>query len=306
MTRLQADLLLLVVAIVWGLAFVFQKTAMDHLGPMTFIAARSLVGALALAPLAFYETRKRETALTPDFWRLTAWTSVALFGGEALQQIGMVTASVTNSGFLTALYVICVPFIAWVVLRIRPPTIVWPAAALSFAGTWLLGGGDITALSAGDRLVAASAVVWAIHVVLTSQAAHFDRPLLFTCIQFAIVTLVGGAIAFVTETITLSALKAAWVEIAYVGLLSSAFTFTILIVAMRHASPSEAAIIISTESLFGALGGALFMGERLGFISWTGAALIVIATLLVHLAPHWRVRQQLRAPAALSHASDQH
>lgn len=292
MTRLQADLLLLLVAAVWGLAFVFQKTAMDHLGPMTFVAARSLVGSLALVPLAVYETRKRQTALPPDFWRLTAWTSVALFGGEALQQIGMVSASVTNSGFLTALYVVCVPFVAWILMKLRPPTIVWPAAALSFVGTWLLGGGDIMALSAGDKLVAASAVLWAVHVVLTGRAAAFDRPLLFTAVQFAIVTVVSGAIALATETITRAGLQSAWAEIAYVGLISSAFTFTILIVAMRHTSPGEAAIIISTESLFGALGGAIFMGERLGLINWTGAALILIATLAVHLAPHWRPRQQ--------------
>jgi drug/metabolite transporter (DMT)-like permease len=292
MSRLQADLLLLVVAIIWGLAFVFQKTAMDAIGPMTFIAARSLVGALALVPLAIRETRAHKAPISADFWRITALASLAMFFGEALQQYGLVTATVTNAGFLTALYVICVPFVTWIAARRPPAAIVWPAAALSFAGTWLLGGGDMSALSTGDRLIAASAVIWAVHVVVTGKASAFDRPLLFTCVQFSLVTVVGSFFAFTTETVSLAALQSAWVEIAYVGLLSSALTFTLLVIAMRHAPPAEAAIIISTESLFAALCGAVILGERLAPLNWIGAALIVAATLAVQLAPNWRVRQQ--------------
>lgn len=289
MTRLQADLLLLLVAIIWGLAFVFQKTAMDAIGPMTFIAARSFVGALALVPLAMRESRAHTQPITPEFWRITALASAAMFSGEALQQIGLVTASVTNAGFLTALYVICVPFVVWIATRKAPAAIVWPAAALSFAGTWLLGGGDLNALTAGDRLIATSAIIWALHVVVTGKASTYNRPLLFTCLQFWIVTIVSLPFAGVTETVTFAGLQNAWLEIAYVGLLSSAFTFTVLVMAMRHAPPAEAAIIISTENLYSALGGAIFMGDRLAPINWTGAAFIVVATLLVQLAPNWKM-----------------
>ncbi len=292
MTRLKADLLLLLVAAIWGLAFVFQKSAMEFIGPMTFIAARSFVGALALVPLAVWETRAHKQPIPSEFWHITAFASAALFAGEALQQYGLVTATVTNAGFLTALYVICVPFIAWIVTRQRPATLVFPAAALSFAGTWLLGGGDLSALSAGDRLIAMSAMIWALHVVLTGRAVQHDRPLLFTCVQFWIVTVAGLAVAVPTEQISLAALQSAWVAIAYVGVLSSALTFTVLIIAMRYAPPAEAAILISTENLFAALCGALILGERLALINWIGAALIVIATLAVQLAPYWLVREQ--------------
>ncbi len=291
MTRLQADLLLLLVAVIWGLGFVFQKTAMDAIGPMTFIAARSLVSALALVPLAVQESRAHVKPISLDFWRLTALGSSALFGGEALQQYGLVTASVTNAGFLTALYVVCVPFIAWITTRKAPAAVVWPAAALSFAGTWLLGGGDLSTLSAGDRLIAASAVVWAVHVVVTGKAAIFDRPVLFTCLQFWLVTAVSVVWAGAAETVSLVALQSAWLEIVYVGILAGALMFTLMIISMRHAPPAEAAIILSTENLFAALGGAVFLGERLHLINWIGAALIVIATLGVQFAAHWRVRQ---------------
>jgi drug/metabolite transporter (DMT)-like permease len=292
MTRLQADLLLLVVAITWGLAFVFQKTAMDAVGPMTFIAARSFVGTLALLPLAIRETRTQASTISANFWRLTALGGAALFGGEAMQQYGMVTATATNAGFLTALYVVCVPFLLWIFSGTPPPAVVWLAATLSFTGTWLLGGGAAGSLSPGDRLIAAGAVVWAVHVIVTGKAATDNRPMLFTCLQFALVTLVSVIVAAATETVTLDALQRAWLEIAYLGLASSAFTFTILIMAMRHAPPAEAAIIVSMENLFAALFSALVLGERLSLLSWSGAALIVLATLLVQLAPQRRIRQQ--------------
>ncbi len=292
MTRLQADLLLLFVAIVWGLGFVFMKTAMESIGPMTFIAARSLVGALALVPLALRESRAHATPITPQFWKITALASIALFIAEALQQFGMVTATVTNAGFLTALYVICVPFIAWMTTRIAPAAIVWPAAALSFVGTWLLGGGDLGALTAGDRLIAAGAVLWAAHVVVSGHAAYYDRPVLFTCVQFWLVTVVSVAWAASTETVSVAALQNAWLEIVFVGLLSGALMFTLMVIAMRHAPPAEAAIILSTENLFAALGGAVFLGERLAPINWIGAALIVLAALAVQLMPHWRFYRQ--------------
>lgn len=296
MTRLQADLLLLLVAAIWGLGFVFQKTAMEAIGPMTFIAARSLVGALALVHLALRESRAHTTPITPAFWRITALASVALFVAEALQQYGLVTATVTNAGFLTALYVVCVPFITWVATRKAPAAIVWPAAALSFAGTWLLGGGDLGALSAGDRLLAVSAVIWALHVVVTGNAANYDRPVLFVCLQFWLVTGVSVVWAGVAEPVSFAALQSAWLEIAYVGLLSSALMFTLMIIAMRHAPPAEAAIILSTENLFAALGGALLLGERLAWINWIGAAFIVGAILLVQAAASGRGGEASRAP----------
>jgi drug/metabolite transporter (DMT)-like permease len=103
MTRLQADLLLLLGAAIWGYAFVFQKTAMEHVGPYTFIAARSIVAALALAPLAWRETRAAGGTLPPGLSRIALIAGAAFFLGAALQQFGLLTATVTNTGFLTAL-----------------------------------------------------------------------------------------------------------------------------------------------------------------------------------------------------------
>jgi drug/metabolite transporter (DMT)-like permease len=291
MTRLQADLLLLLGAAIWGYAFVFQKTAMEHVGPYTFIAARSVVAALALAPLAWRETRAAESAVPPSLWRIALLAGAAFFLGAALQQFGLLTATVTNTGFLTALYVVLVPFLAWIWYRRRPTHIVWISAVLSFIGIWLLGGGTISALTRGDILVAICAIFWSIHMLVVGEASKHARPFLFTWLQFCVVAICAVACAIMLETTTIAALKAAWVEIAYVGVLSSALTFTILSIAIRHAPPAEAAIIMSTENLFAALAAAIVLGERLGWINWSGAALILGATLLVQLAPYLTARR---------------
>ena len=140
MNRFVADLLLLLTAAIWGLAFVFQKTAMDVIGPYTFIASRSCVAALALLPFAWVEGRRAGAAFLPNrMLPVMMLGGVLFFIAAALQQIGLKTATVTNAGFLTALYVIFTPFVAWFWRRLAPASVVWPAALLSIVGTWLLG-----------------------------------------------------------------------------------------------------------------------------------------------------------------------
>lgn len=285
MRRVHADLILIFAAVIWGVAFVFQKTAMGHVGPLTFIAARGAVAVLALVPLAVYEQRRSATTADPRVWRIALAGGVAFFAGAWLQQEGIKTASVTNTGFLTALYVVITPFVAWMAMGRVPSWLVWPAVALSAMGTWLLGGGSIGAFSRGDGLVALSAFFWAGHVVMTGTAARYGRPIGFTMVQFAVVGVLGAIGAMTLEAVTLSGLRGAAWDIAFVGLLSSALTFTLLTVALQHTPPSEAAVIVSTETLFAAFAAYLVLGERLPGIGWIGAGLILLATLLVQLGP---------------------
>jgi drug/metabolite transporter (DMT)-like permease len=292
MRRIHADLLLVLAAVVWGVAFVFQKTAMDHIGPFLFIATRSAVAVLALAPLAVHEGRGTGGFLPSGLLPLASLAGAAFFTGAALQQVGLVTATATNAGFLTALYVIFTPFLVWLAFGRTPVWIVWPAVAVSFVGTWLLGGGTLSAFGRGDLLIAISAFFWAAHVVTVSHAARFARPITFTAIQFAIVGGLGFAGAVLLEPISLAAIAAAWREIAYVGLLSSALTFTLLAIAMKFTPPTEAAIIVSSETLFAALAAYLLLGERLSLIAWCGAGLILGAVLLVQSAPFIVQRRQ--------------
>jgi drug/metabolite transporter (DMT)-like permease len=291
MSRLNADLALLLAAAVWGVAFLFQKSAMDHVGPLAFIAARGAVAAVALAPLAWREHRRASTApASAAFWAIAIWGGVAFFVAAWLQQAGIRTASVTNTGFLTALYVVLTPFVVWAWSGKVPSPMVWPAVALSTVGTWLLGGGSLDAFSFGEGLVALSALFWATHVVITGRAAPFGRPIGFTAVQFAVVAILAAVGSTLTETTTLGGLAGAAPDILYVGLLSSALTFTLLTVALQYTPPSEAAVIVSMETVFAALAAYLMLGERLPAIGWLGAALILGATLLLQIGPAIRVR----------------
>jgi len=285
MRRIHADLLLVLAAVVWGVAFVFQKTAMDHIGPLLFVAARSTVAALALTPFALREGRRAENQFPRGLLSVGVFAGAVFFLGAAIQQTGIITATATNAGFLTALYVVITPFLVWMVMRRAPAWVVWPAVVMSFIGVWLLGGGTIGSFARGDMLVAISAVFWAAHVVVVAQAARHARPVTFSAIQFAVVALLGLTGAILFEPVSLSALAAAWREIAYVGLLSSALTFTLLAIAMKHTPPTEAAIIVSSETLFTALAAYLLLGERLSAVGWCGAGLILAAVLLVQTGP---------------------
>ena len=186
MTRLRADLLLLFAAAVWGLAFVFQKTAMASLGPLTFIAARGGIAAAVLLPLAYIEYRRlpinsataRVAKWPPGLLHAGCIAGVAFFIGAVLQQSGLQSATATNAGFLTALYVVLTPPLAFLMHGTQPSAVIIPAVLMSAVGTWMLGGGAFAALSTGDWLIAASAIGWAMHVILSERGATFDRPIL--------------------------------------------------------------------------------------------------------------------------------
>lgn len=289
MRRLHADILLVLAAAIWGFAFLFQKSAMEHVGPVQFVAARSAVASLALLPIAFREMRAGGVSWG-EVWRSALPAGGAFFLGAVLQQWGLVSATVTNTGFLTALYVVITPFIAWALLGRRPPPVIWAATVLSFVGTWLLGGGTLSAFGTGDGLVALSAAFWALHVVLVGRAGALMRPITFTMLQFVVVTALAFAMAATIETISVDALAKVWVEIAYVGLLSSALTFTLFSIALRYTGPSEATVLVSTETLFAAFGAWWLVGERLPAVGWAGAGLILAATLFVQLAPRRKDR----------------
>jgi drug/metabolite transporter (DMT)-like permease len=295
MRRIHADLLLLGVAAIWGIAFVFQKTAMAHIGPLLFIALRTLVAAAALAPWAWREANPVDQPVPSQFLKITVVAAIAFFLGAVLQQYGLVTATVSNSGFLTALYIVFVPLIGRVTSAKRLAWTVWPAIVLSFLGTWLLGGATFSAFSFGDVLVAVCAVFWAVHVVVTGEAADYRRPITFTCLQFVLISVASLVAAAAFETISIDAIRAAWLQILFVGLLSSALTFTLFSFALRYTPPAEAAVIVSTESLFAAMAGAVLLGERLGLIAWLGAGFIVVATLLVQLGPTFDERRHRAA-----------
>src|SRR5262245_28274007 len=293
MSRLNADILLFFTAGIWGVAFLFQKSATVHVGPLTFLALRGLIACLALAPLALREARRAAAPTRLEFYLTSCLGGAAFLIAGWLQQAGLETATVTNTGFLTALYVVITPLIVLGWSGKSPNPLVWPAVLMSGLGTWLLGGGGTLAtFQAGDLMVAISALFWAVQVVITASAARYRRPLGFTTLQFAVVAVLAGIGATAWEPFELAAVRAAAIDIAVVALFSSALTFTLLTIAMQYTPPAEAAIIVGTETLFAAAAAYLLLGERLTALGWLGALLILPASLLVQLGPAGGRRRQ--------------
>ena len=292
LTRARANLILLFVALVWGSAFVAQALGMRSLGPFLFTGLRFLLGAAVVAPLAWREwhelSRRRRQPRTRDGLHI-ALLGALLFLGAAMQQIGMLTTTVTNAGFLTALYIPLVPVFAWLAFRQLPHWTVWPAALGCLVGTWLLTGGHgqaLPVLNRGDAWVIASSVPWAVHVLLVGRAANrVQGAMLVAAGQFAICGVLALATGLAIEPVAWSGIRGALGAIAYTGVLSVGLGFTLQVVAQRHARAADSAIVLSSETVFAALFGAIFMGDRLGPASAGGCLLILACVLMVQLQP---------------------
>lgn len=303
MSRWSADGLLILTALIWGTAFIAQKTALDDMGPAAFVGFRFLLGAACLAPFAVWEMRRRAAraamdpnptrphpAREPLFAGATLWLVLGIAAvfcaGALLQQYGLLATSVTNAGFLTALYVVITPLLAWALLGRPPVWQVWPAGLLAVGGVYLLSGADITQLTWGDAVVAIGAFFWAAHVVLIGIfVPRTEAPLTITALQYVLTAAVALVIAVATESISLAALIAVAPELLYAGVMSGALAFSLQAIAQRYTPPSEAAVILSSESLFAALAAVLLLGEVLTPVSAIGCALILIGILLVEVGP---------------------
>jgi drug/metabolite transporter (DMT)-like permease len=295
-SRLQADLVVLLAAVIWGVAFYFQKIAMLHLGPSLFVGLRALVAALVLVPFAFIESRNA-AATASQVWMYSLAGGLVFFGGAFLQQEGLITATVTNTGFLTALYVVFTPFLLWLIRGEKPGYRIWLATGVAFAGIWLLGGGTLASFSHGDILIAGSAVFWSLYMVIASQSGKFARPILFTCLTFCTLAMIALPFASIFEQVSWNGIRQAAVPILYVGILSSALTYAMLAIAVRYVPASRVSVLLSTETLFSALTANLMLGERLPAVGWMGAALVLVAVLIVQSIGQTQVAQDQSHPA---------
>jgi drug/metabolite transporter (DMT)-like permease len=289
MSRLNANLLLILVALIWGSAFVAQSMGMAHIGPMTFTGVRFLIGALVVAPFMWWEWRALRVKARPlrrhDGLKIAGLGSLLLLGA-AMQQIGIVGTTVTNAGFLTALYVPMVPLLSWLLLRQKPHWSAWPSALACLGGAYLLSGVQSLSFLDGDIWIIASTLPWALHVLLIGRVAdRMAAPFLVAGGQFLVCGLLAGGWALAFEPVSRAGLEAALWPLAYTGVLSVGLAFTLQVLAQRFAQATDAAILLSAETLFAALFGYLLMNERLNAAGIVGCGLILASMLSVQLLP---------------------
>jgi len=290
MSRLRADLLLLLAAFIWGTAFIAQKDANAHIGALTFVGLRNFLAAMLLAPMARRESKKRRGAfLKRSDILLAVSIGITLCIAASMQQIGLRSTTITNAGFLTAVYVAFVPFIHWALTGKAPRLPILLACVVSVTGAWLLAGGyQLDTIGEGDILVFTADIAWALHVTLVSRfMVSHDRPFTLSFIQYFVVglfVLIGGVIF---EPTALSTLAQALPAILYAGIFSSGVAYTLQVFAQRHTPPAEASLIMSLESVFAAISGMVIFQERLTNIALAGCLLIICGVALIELSPLW-------------------
>jgi Permeases of the drug/metabolite transporter (DMT) superfamily len=296
MSRIQANLVLLLAAAIWGGGFVAQSSAMDMLGPNWFNGIRFGLAFLAVLPFAWREAKNATRPLATGDVIAFLVIGAVLFVAQTLQQIGIKTTTVTNASFLTGLYVVLVPAIAVLILRRRPHWIVWPAAVLTLLGILLLSGGSLSGLTDGDLLVMVCAVLFAVQITLTRSRREKRQPLALAALQFGVCALGGTLSGVALEPITTGAISGSLTEILYAGLLSSGLAFVLQIVGQRYTTAPQAAIFLSSEALFGALFGALLMGDSLPAIGYAGCAIMFAAMLMVNNCARTGTTQGWQSP----------
>lgn len=290
------------------MGFVAQATAMDSIGPFLFIALRFVVATLVILPFALHESRKvtRTEAAPLNRKELLgfALVGISLFAGMATQQVGLLSTSVTNSGFLTGLYVVLTPILGVLLFRQFPHRITWAAAILSLLGIYLLSGGDIGKLVVGDLLTIVSAACWALQVVMIARfVGQSGRPLALSAMQFSVTAGCALVFALLLEPINWSSILAAAPQILYSGIFASGFAFTLQVIGQRYTSAPQAAIFLSSEAPFAAMFAFWWLGERVGLVGIAGCALIFVAMLAVELVPQWSAsRARRRAESVKGHA----
>lgn len=273
--NLKADLLLLLVAFIWGFGFVAQRAGMEHIGPFTYNAIRFFLGGLCLLPFVLRESRRpRLRPVTIKPWIAGILAGTILFGGATLQQVGIKYTTAGKAGFITGLYVVLVPILGMVFGQ-RTGKGTWVGTFLAVGGLYLLTVEDLLSMGSGDLLVLAGALFWAVHVLLLGFLSPRTGPVRLAMDQFFYCAILSLVVALCTEETRTASILAAAVPILYGGMVSVGGGYTLQVVAQQKAKPAHAAIILSLETVFAVIGGCMLLGETLGGKAILGCLLML-------------------------------
>jgi drug/metabolite transporter (DMT)-like permease len=279
---LRADALLLAIAVIWGLAFVFQSTGMEHIGPITFVFCRFVIAAIAIVPIWYLMEKPQKVLEITPVDKKAVVLGVMMAAGMLLQQAGLLYTTVGRAGFLTGVYIVFVPLIG-LLLGNRTEWPTWVGILLSLIGLYFLAQIDSDEFLYGDLLILVSSVVWALHVIYTGRRANEISVYRLMFIQFTVAGAISGVVMLCLEVWDWQAVLKAGVALLYVGVLSSGMAFSLQVIAMRTAPASHAAIILSFEAVFAAIGGWWLLDEYLTTPELIGCALILIGGLVSQL-----------------------
>ena len=282
---------LIITALIWGSAFVAQRSGMDYVGPFTFLCARSILGCIFLIPviLIMDGTKKHKKTYiksTPKEKKLLLTGGIlcgtALAAASALQQIGMQYSDAGKGGFITAMYILLVPVLGlFLKKKIRP--VVWFCVALGVFGLYLLCITDGFYFEKGDIYLILCAVVFSLHILIVDFFSSKTDGVKLSCIQFFVVFLLSGVVTAIFEKPSWENLTSAWLPIFYAGVLSSGIGYTLQIIGQKYTEPTVASLIMSLESVFAVICGIIILNEQPTPREWLGCAVMFSAIIISQL-----------------------
>ncbi len=314
---------LVLCAFIWGMAFAAQKSGMDAMGPLLFVGARfglallSIVAALLLQYALWrwagakvrslihpFATAPRILPTSPE-WKAGSFLAVFFVIGMATQQMGLVYTSVANSAFITGFYVVLVPVLGLLHKQtVRPlfGIVVFMALAGLFFLCFPQGigpQGQGFKLNRGDLLTLFCALAWALHVYYAGVVGHWGGLLRIAGVQFFWACVVGLLASLYFEPMTWEArslaLREAWFALAYTGILAGGVAFFLQLYGQQRTPQNAAAIVLSSEVLFGALAGWWFFDQALSSRGWLGGTLMVLSMIFAQLIDNNKADQAYRS-----------
>ena len=294
---LKNSLLLLLAAVIWGIAFVAQSVGMDYVGGFTFNAVRSLIGSAVLVPLILIpgqnnsdnsETSEAAASTTSGIQKRKDLIIGGISCGICLclasnfQQFGIKYTTVGKAGFITACYIVIVPIIG-LFLGKKCSKFIWAAVAMALIGLYLLCITDGFSIGKGDLLVLVCAFLFSIHILVIDHFSPKADGVKLSCIQFLTCGILSAIPALILEHPQVPSILAAWQPILYAGVMSCGVAYTLQVIGQKNMNPTVASLILSMESCISVLAGWIILGQQLSAKEILGCVIMFAAIILAQL-----------------------
>ncbi len=271
--------------VIWGSAFIAQSVGMDKIGPFTFQAVRCFLAVVFLFPASALFSKGKpfwKSWADPALWRSGVICGLALFAASSLQQIGLVYTDAGKAGFLTAMYIVFVPFLG-LFLGQKPGRNALLSLIPAIVGLYLLSCTSVIGINKGDVLLLLCAVAFSVQILLIDRHCAGLDGLKLNCIQALVAAVLSVPWALLTETVDASRIASCWLPLGYAGVLSMGVAYTLQIVGQKRVAPSAAALLMSLESVFAALFGWLLLHETMTRAELLGCVLVFAAVVISQL-----------------------
>ena len=283
--QLSGVIALLGATVIWGSAFIAQSVGMDKIGPFTFQAVRCFLAVVFLFPASALFSKGKpfwKSWADPALWRSGVICGLALFAASSLQQIGLVYTDAGKAGFLTAMYIVFVPFLG-LFLGQKPGRNALLSLIPAIVGLYLLSCTSVSGINKGDVLLLLCAVAFSVQILLIDRHCAGLDGLKLNCIQALVAAVLSVPWALLTETVDASRIASCWLPLGYAGVLSMGVAYTLQIVGQKRVAPSAAALLMSLESVFAALFGWLLLHETMTGAEELGCLLVFAAVVISQL-----------------------